>query len=81
MLTQYLLVVHVGFRRKFPEIVTLKELQKYAKPGGVLENMQTLKMSRLSVSRVSKKEWEFIHTLMETDDGAAAAAHQPNMTA
>ncbi|KAL9003135.1 MAG: hypothetical protein Q9188_003977 [Gyalolechia gomerana] len=32
-------VVHVEFRRKFPALVSLKELQKFAKPGGVLENM------------------------------------------
>ncbi|KAL8917949.1 MAG: hypothetical protein Q9172_005618 [Xanthocarpia lactea] len=64
-------VVHVEYRRKFDDIVTLKELQRYARPGGVLENMQTLKMSRLSVSKVSKKEWDFIHTLTITDlDGA-----------
>lgn len=56
-------VVHVEFRNKFPEMVTLKELQRYAKPGGVLENMQVLKLSRLSVSQVSAKEWDFIHTL------------------
>ncbi|KAL8857931.1 MAG: hypothetical protein Q9178_005550 [Gyalolechia marmorata] len=60
-------VVHVEYRRKFNDIVTLKELQRFARPGGVLENMQTLKMSRLSVSKVSKKEWDFIHTLTNTD--------------
>ncbi|KAL8767315.1 MAG: hypothetical protein Q9209_006153 [Squamulea sp. 1 TL-2023] len=60
-------VVHVEFRRKFNDIVTLKELQRYAKPGGVLENMQTLKMSRLSVSKVSKKEWDFVHTLIHVE--------------
>ena len=53
-------VVHVEFRKKFKDLVKLKDLQKYAKPGGVLENLQTLKQSRLSVSKVSKKEWEFI---------------------
>ncbi|KAL8907741.1 MAG: hypothetical protein Q9207_001224 [Kuettlingeria erythrocarpa] len=67
-------VVHVEFRRKFPELVTLKELQKFAKPGGVLENMQTLKMSRLSVSKVTRKEWDFIHTLIVTDDEHAATS-------
>ncbi|KAL8918244.1 MAG: hypothetical protein Q9208_007472 [Pyrenodesmia sp. 3 TL-2023] len=60
-------VVHVEFRRKFPVLVTLKDLQRFAKPGGVLENMQTLKLSRLSVSKVTKKEWDFIHTLVDTD--------------
>ncbi|KAL8778682.1 MAG: hypothetical protein Q9213_007296 [Squamulea squamosa] len=64
-------VVHVEFRRKFNDIVTLKELQRYAKPGGVLENMQTLRMSRLSVSKVSKKEWDFIHTLIHVEPNGA----------
>ncbi|KAL8864919.1 MAG: hypothetical protein Q9174_007164 [Haloplaca sp. 1 TL-2023] len=61
-------VVHVEFRRKFPEMISLKDLQVYAKPGGVLENMQVLRTSRLSVSSVSKKEWDFIHSLVETDE-------------
>ncbi|KAL8753592.1 MAG: hypothetical protein Q9199_004940 [Rusavskia elegans] len=64
-------VVHVQFRSKFNDPVTLKELQKYAKPGGILEDMQTLKMSRLSVSKVSKKEWDFIHTLTDPDANGA----------
>ncbi|KAL8663500.1 MAG: hypothetical protein Q9202_003810 [Teloschistes flavicans] len=64
-------VVHVEFRRKFPNMVSLKELQQFAKPGGTLENMQTLRMSRLSVSKVSKKEWDFIHSLLEDDAEAA----------
>ncbi|KAL9610160.1 MAG: hypothetical protein Q9167_005114 [Letrouitia subvulpina] len=72
-------VVHVEFRRKFPHMVTLKDLQQFAKPNGILENMQVLKMSRLSVSKVTKKEWDFIMNLLETDEGAAAAAHQPQM--
>lgn len=38
-------------------MIKLKELQKYAKDGGNLENMQVLKQSRLSVSKVAKKEW------------------------
>ncbi|KAI4217614.1 MAG: hypothetical protein LQ351_000210 [Letrouitia transgressa] len=72
-------VVHVEFRRKFPQMVTLKELQRFAKPNGILENMQVLKLSRLSVSKVTKKEWDFIMGLLETDEGAAAAVHQPQM--
>ena len=64
-------VVHVEFRSKFHDPVSLKELQRYAKPGGILENMQTLKMARLSVSRVSKKEWEFIHTLTDSAEQGA----------
>ena len=53
-------LVHVAFRQKFHELLSLKELQKYGENGGVLENLQTLKQSRLSVSKVSRKEWDFI---------------------
>ena len=60
--------MHVEFRRKFPKLIKLKELQKYAKDGGILRNMQTLRQSRLSVSKVSKKEWDFIMSLVEDDD-------------
>ena len=49
--------MHVQFAQKFPKMITLKELQKFAKDGGVLENMQVLKQARLSVSKVTKKEW------------------------
>ena len=65
-------LVHVTFRRKFPDMIKLKELQKFSKDGGVLENMQAMKRSRLSVSRVSKKEWDFIISLVDIDDGTAA---------
>ena len=61
-------VVHVEFRKKFKDLVKLKDLQKFAKPGGVLENLQTLKQSRLSVSKVSKKEWEFILAQAEIEE-------------
>ncbi len=61
-------VVHVEFRQKFPRMITLKELQKFAKPGAVLEGMQTLKQSRLSVSKVSKEEYDFIMSLVENDE-------------
>lgn len=63
--------VKVAYRQKFPEIIRLKELQRYAKEGGVLANMQTLKMARLSVSKVTKKEWDFIMGLVETEDESA----------
>ncbi|KAL8669733.1 MAG: hypothetical protein Q9168_005688 [Polycauliona sp. 1 TL-2023] len=68
-------VVHVEYRSKFDEPVTLKELQKFAKPGGILEKMQTLKMSRLSVSKVSKKEWDFINMLTDQEADAAPPAN------
>ena len=57
-------LVHVEFRRKYPDLVTLKELQEHSKkPGSPLENLQTLKQSRLSVSKVSMEEWTFINEL------------------
>ena len=67
-------LVHVEFRQKFPEIIKLKELQKYAKPGGVLEKLQVLNQARLSVSKVTKKEWDFIMSLVDSEDVAATAA-------
>ena len=57
--------MHVAFRQKFAKLIKLKELQKYAKDGGVLQDMQTLRQSRLSVSKVTKKEWDFIMDLVE----------------
>ena len=65
-------VVHVEFREKFPQEITLKELQKHSKNGGVLENLQTLKSTRLSVSKVSKKEWGFIIDLAKSDERATS---------
>ena len=50
------------FVEKFPKMIKLKELQKFAKTGGSLENMQVLRQSRLSVSKVTKKEWCVSHS-------------------
>ncbi|CAN8105368.1 unnamed protein product [Discula destructiva] len=58
-------VVHVEFRRKFKSPVTLKALRGYAGAGGPLAEMQMIKQSRLSVSRVSEAEWEFLMDLAE----------------
>lgn len=53
--------VHVAFRQKFanPEKVTNAELKTCKE----LENMQYIKQTRLSVSRVEPKEWDFIMQL------------------
>ena len=56
-------VVHVEFRRKFQNIVTLDTLKSFAKPRGPLENLQMLRQSRVSVSAVTPKEWRFIMKL------------------
>ena len=66
-------VVHVDFRMKFDEIIPLKDLQRFSKQGGILESMQVLKMSRLSVSNVRKKEWDFILGLADVDPTAFKA--------
>ena len=53
-------LVHVEFRKKLSVPVSLKELQKYAQGDGVLSQMQEMTAARLSVSKVSEKEWDFI---------------------
>lgn len=64
--------MHVKFVLKFHELVKLKDLQKYSQPGGVLANLQTLRQSRLSVSKVSEKEWKFILKLAGVDEDELA---------
>ncbi|RDW78223.1 DUF55-domain-containing protein [Coleophoma crateriformis] len=59
-------VVHVKFRQKLKTPVTLKELKEcHTTKGHVLENMQMLKLARLSVSRVSEEEWRFLTGVMK----------------
>lgn len=60
---------HVAFKRKFDELVALKELQALGGLGTPLQNMQLLKQSRLSVSKVSKAEWDYIMELVEKREG------------
>ncbi|KAI9833898.1 MAG: hypothetical protein M1819_003407 [Sarea resinae] len=67
-------LVHVEFRRKFPEMITLAELRTYAQPGGVLEKMELLKQGRLSVSKVTKKQWDFILRLADQAEVTTARA-------
>lgn len=70
-------LVHVEYRKKLTKPVSLKELQKFSTGTGVLSDMQLLKQSRLSVARVSEKEWDFIvNNLIEgyEEDGADAPA-------
>ncbi|KAF2191573.1 DUF55-domain-containing protein [Zopfia rhizophila CBS 207.26] len=57
--------VHVGFVRKFDDVVDLHEIKSSAKSGGPLEKMQLVTNSRLSVSRVTREEWDFIIGLAE----------------
>ncbi|KAI3339454.1 PUA-like domain-containing protein [Ustulina deusta] len=67
-------VVHVKFRSKFAQPVGLKELREMGRPGQPLENMQMLKQSRLSVSRVSPSEWEYLMNLVRGRGGEVSNA-------
>jgi predicted RNA-binding protein with PUA-like domain len=62
-------VVHVEFRKKLTEPITLKELKEFANKGGALKNMQMLKQSRLSVSGVTKEEWDFLMGVIKEREG------------
>ena len=54
----------------------LKELQKYSKGDGVLSKMQEFTAARLSVSKVSEEEWNFI--VDELIEGYEEDAALPN---
>ncbi|KAH7028874.1 PUA-like domain-containing protein [Microdochium trichocladiopsis] len=62
-------VVHVRYRSKFVQQIGLQELKAMGKPGSPLENMQMLKQSRLSVSRVSPSEWEYLMGVVKERGG------------
>ena len=55
------------FRHKFKKQVTLEDLKKSAQPGNPLEDLQTLKQTRLSVSSVTPAQWRFILELAGED--------------
>lgn len=67
-------VVHVEFRSKFTQLIGLKELREMGKMGSPLENMQLLKQSRLSVSRVSEDEWSYLVGIVEEKGGSSKTA-------
>lgn len=67
-------VVHVEFRSKFKQLIGLKELREMGKMGSPLENMQLLKQSRLSVSRVSQEEWTYLNGIAKERGGASKTA-------
>ncbi|KAI0838557.1 DUF55-domain-containing protein [Hypoxylon sp. FL0890] len=62
-------VVHVKFCTKFNQQIGLKELREMGQPGQPLENMQMLKQSRLSVSRVSLAEFEYLMNVVKQRGG------------
>ncbi|EFY99195.1 EVE domain protein [Metarhizium robertsii] len=69
-------LVHVEFRKKFAVPISLKELREMGKPGGPLENMQMLKQSRLSVSRVSSEEWAALCKVADEKAKEAGLEHE-----
>ncbi|KAI1264689.1 DUF55-domain-containing protein [Xylariaceae sp. FL1019] len=66
-------VVHVKFRSKFANSIGLQELKELGKTGQPLEDMQMLRQSRLSVSRVSPAEWEFLMNVAAKRGGEVSA--------
>ncbi|KFH41581.1 Thymocyte nuclear protein-like protein [Hapsidospora chrysogenum ATCC 11550] len=69
-------LVHVEFRRKFAVPIYLPELRELGKSGGPLEQMQMLRQSRLSVSRVSADEWKALCQLADEKAKAAGLEHE-----
>ncbi|RKF57485.1 Thymocyte nuclear protein 1 [Erysiphe neolycopersici] len=54
-------LVHVEFRQKLKTPITLKELKAWhTEKNHVLGNMQMLKLTRMSVSKVEEVEWNFL---------------------
>lgn len=75
-------VVHVEYRKKLTKPVFLSELQKFAQDGGALSGMQELNAARLSVSKVSEAEWNFIiDNLVEGYYGEDDAAEDAGLAA
>jgi predicted RNA-binding protein with PUA-like domain len=60
--------VAVEFVEKFDEVVDLQTIKKHAEKGGELEGMQLVTNSRLSVSRVSRQQWDLILGLAKKKD-------------
>jgi predicted RNA-binding protein with PUA-like domain len=59
-------MVDVKLVRKFDRVVTLEELRAHA--SGKLKNMVVLKRgNRLSITPVTKSEWEFVESLAARD--------------
>ncbi|KAJ5376783.1 hypothetical protein N7509_013669 [Penicillium cosmopolitanum] len=69
-------VVHVEFRRKFENQVTLHKLKEKAEAGKPLENLQMVKQSRLSVSSVTPAQWRYILELAGEDPNAEIVAEE-----
>ncbi|KAK3186460.1 hypothetical protein K4F52_004761 [Lecanicillium sp. MT-2017a] len=69
-------LVHVEFRKKFAVPIPLKELRELGQPGGPLQDMQMLKLGRLSVSRVSGSEWKALCEIADQKAEDAGLKHE-----
>ena len=67
--------MHVKFVKKFAVPIYLKELKEMGQKGE-LENMQMLKQSRLSVSRVGGEEWRYLCDLADRKAKKAGLEHE-----
>ena len=53
--------MHVAFRQKLSEPITLREMKEWAaEKGHPLAEMHMLRMGRISVSRVREEEWKWL---------------------
>ncbi|OBT90862.1 hypothetical protein VE02_00427 [Pseudogymnoascus sp. 03VT05] len=59
-------VVHVEFREKFSNPLTLHELKAMQPTTKEISEMQLLRQSRLSVTGVTRGEWEFLRGVIKT---------------
>lgn len=58
--------MHVKFKQKLENPITLKEMKEwFVEKDNPLGGMQMLKMTRMSVSKVSQEEWNFLVGEME----------------
>ncbi|KAI6245484.1 Thymocyte nuclear protein 1 [Erysiphe necator] len=71
-------LVHVEFRQKLKCPITLKELKAWhIEKGHVLGNLQMLKLTRMSVSKVEESEWNFlISEMIKRGDEPQWLAHK-----
>lgn len=68
--------MHVEFRKKFAVTIPLKELRGLGQPGGPLQDMQMLRLGRLSVSRVSGSEWKALCEIADQKAKDAGLKHE-----
>lgn len=68
-------LVHVKFVKKFAVPIYLKELKEMGQKGE-LEDMQMLKQSRLSVSRVGAEAWKYLCEVADKKAKDAGLEHE-----